>query len=79
MLGTQTFCKFFICFLLTGVARILFHQKLAFGKVGFSKAMSNKWIRLDKGHEGGPRVFKTVCLSPSTDVMVEIKMTSCKC
>uniref|UniRef100_A0AAY5KX35 Phenylalanine--tRNA ligase alpha subunit n=1 Tax=Esox lucius TaxID=8010 RepID=A0AAY5KX35_ESOLU len=35
-------------------------MKLAFGKVGFSKAMSNKWIRLDKGHEGGPRVFRTV-------------------
>uniref|UniRef100_A0AAZ3S836 phenylalanine--tRNA ligase n=1 Tax=Oncorhynchus tshawytscha TaxID=74940 RepID=A0AAZ3S836_ONCTS len=35
-------------------------MKLAFGKVGFSKAMSNKWIRLDKGHEGGPRIFKTV-------------------
>ncbi|CAB1341966.1 unnamed protein product [Coregonus sp. 'balchen'] len=34
-------------------------MKLAFGKVGFSKAMSNKWIRLDKGHEGGPRIFKT--------------------
>ncbi|CDQ58293.1 unnamed protein product [Oncorhynchus mykiss] len=38
-------------------------MKLAFGKVGFSKAMSNKWIRLDKGHEGGPRIFKTVSLS----------------
>ncbi|KAK3520503.1 hypothetical protein QTP70_024119 [Hemibagrus guttatus] len=35
-------------------------MKLASGKVGFSKAMSNKWIRVDKGHEGGPRVFRTV-------------------
>ncbi|XP_035252881.1 phenylalanine--tRNA ligase alpha subunit isoform X2 [Anguilla anguilla] len=35
-------------------------MKLPSGKVGFSKAMSNKWIRLDKGHEGGPRVFRTV-------------------
>ncbi|XP_019749105.1 phenylalanine--tRNA ligase alpha subunit [Hippocampus comes] len=35
-------------------------MKLSFGKIGFSKAMSNKWIRLDKGHEGGPRIFQTV-------------------
>ncbi|XP_073705101.1 phenylalanine--tRNA ligase alpha subunit [Garra rufa] len=35
-------------------------MKMQSGKVGFSKAMSNKWIRLDKTHEGGPRVFKTV-------------------
>lgn len=36
-------------------------QKLSFGKIGFSKAMSNKWIRVDKAHEGGPRIFRTVC------------------
>ncbi|XP_075999282.1 phenylalanine--tRNA ligase alpha subunit [Genypterus blacodes] len=35
-------------------------MKLSFGKIGFSKAMSNKWIRLDKAHEGGPRIFKAV-------------------
>ncbi|XP_012681262.1 phenylalanine--tRNA ligase alpha subunit isoform X2 [Clupea harengus] len=35
-------------------------MKLPSGKVGFSKAMSNKWIRVDKGHEGGPRVFRMV-------------------
>ncbi|XP_054616473.1 phenylalanine--tRNA ligase alpha subunit [Dunckerocampus dactyliophorus] len=35
-------------------------MNLSFGKIGFSKAMSNKWIRLDKGHEGGPRLFRTV-------------------
>ena len=35
-------------------------QKLSFGKIGFSKAMSNKWIRLDKAHEGGPRIFRSV-------------------
>uniref|UniRef100_A0A665W1J9 phenylalanine--tRNA ligase n=1 Tax=Echeneis naucrates TaxID=173247 RepID=A0A665W1J9_ECHNA len=35
-------------------------MKLSFGKIGFSKAMSNKWIRLDKAHEGGPRIFRTV-------------------
>uniref|UniRef100_A0A8B9H5Y1 Phenylalanine--tRNA ligase alpha subunit n=1 Tax=Astyanax mexicanus TaxID=7994 RepID=A0A8B9H5Y1_ASTMX len=34
-------------------------MKLPSGKVGFSKAMSNKWIRLDKAHEGGPCVFRT--------------------
>ncbi|XP_057201900.1 phenylalanine--tRNA ligase alpha subunit [Triplophysa rosa] len=34
-------------------------MKMPSGKVGFSKAMSNKWIRLDKGHEGGPRIFQT--------------------
>lgn len=24
--------------------------------------MSNKWIRLDKGHEGGSRIFRSVCV-----------------
>lgn len=36
-------------------------QRLSFGKIGFSKAMSNKWIRLDKAHESGPRIFRNVC------------------
>ncbi|XP_069623263.1 phenylalanine--tRNA ligase alpha subunit [Ranitomeya imitator] len=35
-------------------------MKLPIAKVGFSKAMSNRWVRLDKGAEGGPRVFRTV-------------------
>ncbi|KAI3360174.1 hypothetical protein L3Q82_014496 [Scortum barcoo] len=35
-------------------------MKLSFGKIGFSKAMSNKWIRVDKAHEGGPRIFRAV-------------------
>ncbi|XP_068606060.1 phenylalanine--tRNA ligase alpha subunit [Brachionichthys hirsutus] len=35
-------------------------MKLSFGKIGFSKAMSNKWIRVDKASEGGPRIFRTV-------------------
>ncbi|XP_066564120.1 phenylalanine--tRNA ligase alpha subunit [Amia ocellicauda] len=35
-------------------------MKLPSGKVGFSKAMSNKWIRLDKNAEGGPRVHRVV-------------------
>uniref|UniRef100_A0A3B5MAT1 Phenylalanine--tRNA ligase alpha subunit n=1 Tax=Xiphophorus couchianus TaxID=32473 RepID=A0A3B5MAT1_9TELE len=34
-------------------------MKLSFGKIGFSKAMSNKWIRVDKSHDGGPRIFRT--------------------
>ena len=29
-------------------------------KVGFSKAMSAGWIRMDKSAEGGPRVFRKV-------------------
>ncbi|XP_043940592.1 phenylalanine--tRNA ligase alpha subunit [Protopterus annectens] len=35
-------------------------MKLPSGKVGFSKAMSNKWIRLDKNAEGGPRIYRAV-------------------
>lgn len=35
-------------------------MKLPSGKVGFSKAMSNKWIRLDKNAAGGPRIFRAV-------------------
>lgn len=30
------------------------------GKVGFSKAMSNGWIALDKTHPEGPRVVRKV-------------------
>ena len=29
-------------------------------KVGFSKAMSSGWLRVDKTAEGGPRVFRKV-------------------
>ncbi|XP_012889636.1 PREDICTED: phenylalanine--tRNA ligase alpha subunit-like [Dipodomys ordii] len=35
-------------------------MRLPSGKVGFSKAMSNKWIRVDKSAAEGPRVFRTV-------------------
>ncbi|CAN9505961.1 unnamed protein product [Ophioblennius macclurei] len=35
-------------------------MKMSFGKIGFSKAMSNKWIRVDKAHEGGPKIFRAV-------------------
>jgi len=48
-------------------------QKLSFGKVGFSKAMSNKWVKVDKTHEGGPRVFRAVrppCLPVSVCLSV---------
>nr|XP_025042866.1 phenylalanine--tRNA ligase alpha subunit [Pelodiscus sinensis] len=35
-------------------------MKLPSGKVGFSKAMSNKWVRLEKNADGGPRIFRAV-------------------
>ncbi|XP_032066414.1 phenylalanine--tRNA ligase alpha subunit [Thamnophis elegans] len=35
-------------------------MKMPSGKVGFSKAMSNKWIRLDKSSESGPRIFQAM-------------------
>uniref|UniRef100_A0A2K6EXQ9 Phenylalanine--tRNA ligase alpha subunit n=1 Tax=Propithecus coquereli TaxID=379532 RepID=A0A2K6EXQ9_PROCO len=35
-------------------------MRLPSGKVGFSKAMSNKWIRVDKSVADGPRVFRVV-------------------
>uniref|UniRef100_A0A8D2DCQ9 Phenylalanine--tRNA ligase alpha subunit n=1 Tax=Sciurus vulgaris TaxID=55149 RepID=A0A8D2DCQ9_SCIVU len=35
-------------------------MRLPSGKVGFSKAMSNKWIRVDKSAADGPRVFRVV-------------------
>ncbi|GAB1293399.1 Phenylalanine--tRNA ligase alpha subunit [Apodemus speciosus] len=35
-------------------------KQLPSGKVGFSKAMSNKWIRVDKSASEGPRVFRVV-------------------
>ncbi|KAK2513731.1 LOW QUALITY PROTEIN: phenylalanine--tRNA ligase alpha subunit [Columba livia] len=34
--------------------------KLPGGSVGFSKAMANKWLHLDKGAPGGPRVLPAV-------------------
>lgn len=35
-------------------------QRMPSGKVGFSKAMSSKWIRVDKSAADGPRVFRVV-------------------
>ncbi|XP_031950572.1 LOW QUALITY PROTEIN: phenylalanine--tRNA ligase alpha subunit [Corvus moneduloides] len=35
-------------------------MKLPGGSLGFSKAMANKWVRLDKGAPGGPRVLPVV-------------------
>uniref|UniRef100_A0A8C3M4S4 phenylalanine--tRNA ligase n=1 Tax=Chrysolophus pictus TaxID=9089 RepID=A0A8C3M4S4_CHRPC len=35
-------------------------MKLPGAQVGFSKAMANKWLRLDKGAPGGPRIFRAV-------------------
>ncbi|KAF6097486.1 synaptonemal complex central element protein 2 [Phyllostomus discolor] len=35
-------------------------MRLPSGKVGFSKAMSSKWIRVDKSAADGPRVFRVV-------------------
>ncbi|XP_077326438.1 phenylalanine--tRNA ligase alpha subunit [Lithobates pipiens] len=35
-------------------------MKLPIAKIGFSKAMSNRWIRLDKSAEGGPQVHRVV-------------------
>ncbi|XP_056366187.1 phenylalanine--tRNA ligase alpha subunit [Oenanthe melanoleuca] len=34
--------------------------KLPGGSLGFSKAMANKWVRLDKAAAGGPRVLRAV-------------------
>uniref|UniRef100_I3JMS7 Phenylalanine--tRNA ligase alpha subunit n=1 Tax=Oreochromis niloticus TaxID=8128 RepID=I3JMS7_ORENI len=51
--------RVFSCIPLEGLAQSEL-MKLPFGKIGFSKAMSNKWIRVDKAHEGGPRIFRTV-------------------
>lgn len=39
-------------------------QKLPGAQVGFSKAMANKWLRLDKGAPGGPRIFRAVSAPP---------------
>lgn len=52
-------------------------QKLSFGKIGFSKAMSNKWIRLDKGHEGGPRIFRNVCVKPFLKTILKLLSRAC--
>lgn len=42
-------------------------QKLPGGSVGFSKAMANKWLRLEKGAPGGPRVFRAVSFGGGLD------------
>lgn len=39
---------------------------MPFGKIGFSKALLNKWIRLDKTSEGGPKILKNVCITYET-------------
>lgn len=38
-------------------------QNLPLGKnakIGFSKAMSEGWLRIDKAAEGGPRIYRKV-------------------
>ncbi|KAL6044266.1 hypothetical protein STEG23_019946 [Scotinomys teguina] len=35
-------------------------MRLPSGEVSFSKAISNKWIRVDKSAADGPRVFRVV-------------------
>lgn len=44
-------------------------QRLPSGKVGFSKAMSNKWIRVDKSAADGPRVFRVVSAGTPSEGM----------
>ncbi|XP_043833955.1 phenylalanine--tRNA ligase alpha subunit isoform X3 [Dromiciops gliroides] len=46
-------------------------MRLPSGKVGFSKAMSNKWIRVDKNAPGGTRVFRAV---DSVEDLVQAKL-----
>ena len=56
----------FITIALVIVSQLLSHlifcsqKKGANAKVGFSKAMYNGWLRLDKTAEGGARVFRKV-------------------
>ena len=38
----------------------LLQKSSANAKVGFSKAMSNGWLRVDKSTKGGPRIFRKV-------------------
>lgn len=59
---SHLWCVYIYIYIIDIVTLLCFPvQKLSFGKIGFSKAMSNKWIRVDKAHEGGPRIFRTVC------------------
>lgn len=39
--------------------------------------MSNKWIRLDKAHEGGPRIFRNVCVNPFLKTLLKILSRAC--
>ena len=45
----------------TFVFLFLFQKSIPNAKIGFSKAMSAGWLRIDK-EAGGPRVFRKVCL-----------------
>ena len=47
------------------------HQKsIPNAKIGFSKAMSSGWLKIDKSGEGGPRVFRKV--ESVKDVVMEM-------
>ena len=45
-------------------------QKLPGAQVGFSKAMANKWLRLDKAAPGGPRIFRAVSALPPPPLLL---------
>lgn len=47
-----------------------FQKSVPNAKIGFSKAMQAGWVTMDKSCEGGPKVFKKVCLDYSGCVCV---------
>ena len=64
-LWTQNWAPFkqmlWYCRLITIINCYLVLQKIGSNaKVGFSKAMSNGWLKLDKTAEGGARVYRKV-------------------
>ena len=52
---------------------ILLQKSSANAKVGFSKAMSNGWLRVDKSAKDGARVFRKVQCT-CIDVCVHCKL-----
>ena len=48
------------CEFLTATVISILQKSIPNAKIGFSKAMSGGWLRIDKQAEGGPRVFRKV-------------------
>ena len=71
MLYQKPYRRFFYIYI------VHFQKAVPNAKIGFSKAMSAGWIYIDKAADGGPMVFRKVCLNVTTLLDIFLKNILC--